>query len=208
MVSKHKDISGQRFGRLVAVERDYSVESRKAHWICECDCGNKKTVRGDSLGKVNSCGCLKEEQDKANLTANHTHKMSGSKLYQAWTGMKQRCYNPNNQKYKNYGERGIRVCAEWKEDSNTFIEWALNNGFSENLTLDRIDVNGDYEPNNCRWITNQEQCENRTTNVLVSYNGDTITLKRYAQLTGKNYGTMVSRYQRGWSIEEVMNGRV
>lgn len=117
-----KDLTGQKYGMLITLERDHSVKSRKAHWVVECECGTIKTVRGDSLqaGRVKSCGCLKKKQDKKNLSANHSHKQSGTRLYGIWQGMKKRCYNPKDLRFHRYGGRGIEICEDWLDFNNFF----------------------------------------------------------------------------------------
>ncbi len=161
MGRKPIDLTGQRFGRLTVLEQAGRDSRREATWWCICDCGNKIQVPGYSLrrGNTQSCGCLKVD----------IHKVHGgyySRLYKVWFSMKQRCYNPKSKDYKNYGGRGIIVCDEWLHDFETFRDWALQIGYDENApfgecTIDRIDVNGNYEPCNCRWITIKEQRKNQ-----------------------------------------------
>ena len=160
------DLTGQRFARLVVESpadsiRDSSGRSRKA-WNCVCDCGNAVIVRGNDLknGKVLSCGCLKCENLKVKKIAK-THGLHGSRLYRIWRNIKTRCYNANSPDFQYYGSRGIVVCDEWKNNFKSFYEWSISNGYSEDLTIDRIDTFGNYEPSNCRWITIQEQQKNR-----------------------------------------------
>lgn len=174
------DLSGQRFGRLVAIGKADRMCGRKCYWDCLCDCGNKKIVRSDSLvgGTIRSCGCLKREAEVKNFSIVNNHKQTRSPLYNRWNSMIQRCKNPNTAAYKYYGGRGIIVCDEWK-NINCFIEWAERNGYKENLTIDRIDVNGNYEPSNCRWITMAEQSYNRTDSVYHTWEGETLTTMQW-----------------------------
>ena len=146
------DLTGQRFGRLVVLRRAENI-GRQTAWLCKCDCGNEKTVPMWNLrsGQTISCGCYADEVRVANGKAGQTHGLSYSRLYTIWIGMKQRCYYPKHKHFKRYGERGIKVCDEWKDSFETFHDWAMANGYADNLTIDRENVNGDYCPANCRW---------------------------------------------------------
>lgn len=132
------------------------------------------------------------------------HGMAGTRLYRAWTNMRNRCNRKADKEYKHYGGRGIKVCEEWKNDFETFKEWALSNGYYDNLTLDRIDTNGNYEPNNCRWITRKAQNNNMTTNVRLTYNGITHNLSEWSEITGISYPTIQGRVRRGWKTEDIL----
>ena len=196
------ELTGKRFGRLTVMgvsEKRISGKRERYYWDCKCDCGKHRNVRTDCLtqGLVKSCGCMKKEQDKINLVKNHRHKLSGTRIYQEWVGMKQRCTNPNNNRYSDYGGRGIKVCDDWLKEPDKFFEWALNNGYNDNLTLDRIDVNGNYEPSNCRWVDIKTQCRNRRSNIYVYYNGEKITLIELSEKTGISYSALSSRYHKG-----------
>lgn len=163
-MSKLKDLTGQRFGRLTVISRDedYVAPSGKIpRWKCKCDCGRTITVLGSNLksGSTKSCGCFHLES--AQKTKNVKHGKCESRLYNIWVCMKQRCYNSKYPKYDYYGGRGITVCDEWKSSFEKFQDWALSHGYAEELTLDRIKNDGNYEPGNCRWATRSVQNSNR-----------------------------------------------
>lgn len=151
----HEDLTGMVFGRLTVIR--YIGESK---WLCNCSCGNSVEADTHRLksGSIRSCGCLHREVARKSATK---HGDSKTRLYVIWRGMKQRCFNENNPSYKFYGARGITVCDEWASSYQTFKEWALTNGYSNDLTIDRIDCNGNYCPNNCRWVDWEVQFKNR-----------------------------------------------
>lgn len=202
------DLTGQRFGRLTVIGID-DKSTKKTYWICQCDCGTVKSVRADILkaGLTVSCGCKKREQDKINLTTHHSHLQSGTRLYQIWQGAKKRCYDLNDTRYSNYGGRGIKMCDEWKDDFTRFYEWAIQNGYSDELTIDRVNVDGNYEPNNCRWIDNKAQSNNRTTNIKITIGNATKTLTEWCEIFEVDYKKIHARYQRNGfiGINELFN---
>ena len=201
------DLTGQRFGMLTVVDIDYSRDGRKTYWICTCDCGNTKSVRGDSLlcGAIQSCGCMKKRQDRINLTKNHSHKMSGTRIYGIWQKMRARCYNKSETCWPRYGGRGITVCDEWNKTFQPFYDWSIENGYAENLSIDRIDNDGPYSPENCRWTTNKEQSRNRRSNVNITIGNSTKTLTEWCEIFEVSYGMVQQRYRKhpDMSIEEL-----
>lgn len=205
---KIKDLTGKKFGMLTVIGLQ-DTDSRKTYWACQCDCGNIKVVRSDSLqsGAIRSCGCMKKAQEKINLTKHHSHKMSGTRIYHIWRGMKDRCYNVHSPSYYRWGGRGITICDEWKDNFSAFYSWAMENGYSENLTIDRIDNNGNYEPSNCRWATIEEQSRNRQSNVVIQIGNSKRTLKEWCEIFELEYGTILERYHNNGfeSIDNLFN---
>lgn len=173
-----KDKTNERHGRLKVIGISDKRSGRKTYWNCLCDCGNKVTVRSDCLGTTKSCGCLKKTKAPLNLGKTNLHGLTHHPVYGRWNAMINRCENPNTLAYKNYGERSIKVCDEW-HDLKEFIRWSEENGFNNKLTLERIDVNGNYEPSNCKWIPMKEQYYNKRTSVYHTYNGETKTTMQW-----------------------------
>lgn len=132
------------------------------------------------------------------------HGLCDTRIYRIWKNMKQRCYNPKNPRYNFYGKIGVKVCDEWKNNFISFYKWSIENGYQDNLTIDRIDVNGNYEPSNCRWITNKEQQFNKHVNHFITYNGETKTLTEWGMELGIDPNTLGTRLSRGWSIEKTL----
>lgn len=208
------DLTGKRYGRLVVIKLDHIQKQpcgrNERHYLCKCDCGNNKVVRACSLrsGNTTSCGCYQKEL----LTQRQsTHKMSKTPLYKAWCNMKMRCTNPNYTDYYDYGGRGISVCEEWQSFDN-FKEWAFKNGYKDEkkngknlLSLDRIDVNGNYCPENCRWATYSQQANNKRNTRRFYFDGQYLTAREWSVITGINYGTLVRRLHKpSWTIERAL----
>lgn len=151
-----KDISGQRFGKLIAI-RLYERKCYKSYWLCECDCGVETIVEISKLttGHTKSCGCLKTKG------YHRMHGLRNTRLYRIWANMKTRCYNKDDTHFMRWGGRGITICKEWLESFEAFYKWAMDNGYSDNLSIDRIDNDGNYQPSNCRWATMKEQNNNK-----------------------------------------------
>lgn len=199
------ELAGKRFGRLVAVE-DVGRKNRAVLWRCQCDCGNETIVESHELkrGGIQSCGCLGRElaaeRSKVRMT---THGMSGTKLYKVWRDILSRCENPNAENYERYGGRGIKVCEEWHK-FEPFKEWALSHGYSVGLSIDRIDVNGDYTPSNCKWATRIEQQNNRRDSTKLTCFGESHTIPEWERITGIKRSTIRSRIRLGWPVEKVL----
>ena len=210
------DLTGQKFHMLKVVCRGPDYISPKGihmvRWYCQCDCGNPELtlVSGSSLksktSPIKSCGCLLGHNAK---TAHKIHGGTNDRLYHVWCNIKSRCYNPNNNRYKNYGARGIEVCDEWKNSYKNFKDWALTNGYQPNAprgkcTIERVDVNGNYCPENCMWKTIKEQENNRTDNHFVEHEGEIHTVSEWSNILGVAYNTLLNRINHGWSIERAL----
>lgn len=190
------DLVGQRFGRLTVLEL-VGKKGSYYYWKCKCDCGVIKNISGHSLrtGITKSCGCYHSEIMR-NLKFNHKNKygdLGKSRLHTIWLKMRQRCYNKNHTAFHNYGGRGIKICDEWYNLDNGFINfynWAINNGYDSTLTIDRIDVNGNYEPSNCRWATNKEQANNTRYNVRIEYKDNHYSLLQLSELLNIEYSNL------------------
>ena len=194
-----RDISGMRFGRVVALyDTGKRSKSKKPIYYCVCDCGTEFETIAPSLinGDAKSCGCLKREKLRK-------HGMHMTKLYRRWADMLSRCRCKNSSNYKYYGAKGVRVTPEW-EEFESFMEWSLENGYAENLSIDRINPAGDYEPSNCRWADRRTQDRNRRNSRTVCINGEEINLKTVSELSGLNYGCLSYRYQLGIRDEEIL----
>ena len=204
MEKRYEDLTGLKFGMLTVIKEYDQRIQRKRAWICKCDCGNTHIAIGTRLthGNVHSCGCLRYKKAAESLT---THGKSHTRLYRIWTNMRNRCNLPTSTEYKRYGARGITVCDEWRDSFQAFYDWAMANGYRDDLTIDRIDVNGPYSPKNCRWATAHEQGRNTRRNRLLSYNGETHCITDWANITGIAPTLIGQRIDRlGWSVEKAL----
>ena len=194
------NLLGQRFGRLVVIkDGGTNKKTGRVQWLCLCDCGNTVLVNAKQLrnGDTQSCGCL--HKDVCTI-----HGDSYSRLHNIWNGMKQRCDNRNNSAYPYYGGRGIKYCAEWSNYIK-FKEWAINKGgYKEDLTLDRIDTDGNYEPSNCRFVSMKVQQNNTRRNRRITFNGQTRTITEWSELLGFSATLIPDRLDLGWSVEEAL----
>lgn len=205
-MSMFDDKTGRIYGKLTVVSRadNHLTPSGQSitMWNCICECGKEVCVSAQNLntGHTSSCGCTNKQ---------HNLKHGGcigkqERLYRIWSGIKARCYSTGNYHYQLYGARGIKMCPEWKESFNNFKEWAKSSGYNDTLSIDRINVDGDYEPSNCRWATQMEQSNNTRTNVKVKYNGEDYTIAELSRRCQIPYKTLWYRLNRGWSVEEAV----
>jgi hypothetical protein len=204
------DLTGQKFGRLKAIFPVHVVD--RWFWACQCDCGSPLTMLKLTArlrnGGTRSCGCLQKEAAKKNVQAtsakNIKHGLSSTRLYIIFNGMKDRCYNPLSRRYSSYGGRGISICDEWLFDVRVFVKWALENGYSDRLTIDRIDPNGNYSPSNCRFADKVRQANNKTSNHLITWNNEIHTATEWARILRVAPEAVHNRLSRGWSIDRIM----
>lgn len=217
-----KSLVGEKFGRVTVLSfagcKKDSKGRSAAYWNCVCDCGKKFTTRGNCLtqGNTLSCGCLNREKTIARQTKHGLYSRASKKenqLYRVWEHMKRRCYNPNDKHYKDYGGRGITVCDEWRDDFGAFHDWAIANGYKKEVlpnginkwTIDRIDNEEGYFPDNCRWITIQEQQYNKRGNRHITHNGETMTIAEMAKKYGMDDNLFRDRLRYGWSMEDILS---
>jgi len=196
-----KDILGLKFGKLLVI----AFSSRRSnegscYWLCKCDCGNEIEIDGKALrsGHTQTCGCSKEG---AKTKARELYGELGVAIYSRWLNMRKRCLSPKYKSYLDYGGRGISICAEW-EDIEVFCNWAIDSGFAPELELDRIDVNGNYCPLNCRWITEKEQNRNKRNNRMITYNGEAKCISEWAEKLKIIRSTLAYRLEHFATVEE------
>ena len=202
-----KNLEGERFGNLTVIKKIGSNKNHKIEWLCLCDCGKttKKGTQRLTSGRDTSCGCLRLKHCiEATKISNTTHGQTNTKEYQVWTSMKNRCSNPKVQSYKRYGGRGIKVCERWQHSFENFLE---DMGIAPiGASIDRIDVNGDYKPLNCRWASAKEQARNKTTTVMINYQGQDKPLIEWAEALNMNRDTLFCRvYRYNWPIKKALN---
>lgn len=199
MSGKPIDLKGQVFTYLTVLDRDTDSGNGKkpiVKWLCQCKCGKIISVPGGQLRSSHtvSCGCRKVKHGFANK----------ERLYQTWSNMRRRCNNPNNNRWEQYGGRGITICAEW-DDYAAFRSWALSHGYNDALSIDRIDVDGNYCPANCRWVDSKTQANNVTRNRIIKYRGIKATMSEFAEQIGLSYSALQHRLDRGWSIDRIVS---
>lgn len=201
-MSRLVDLTGMEFGNLTVIERTENTKSGATRWLCRCKCGAYRKVNAGNLrnGVSKSCGICSRNGCVRNLSKTRIHRI--------WMDMKRRCSNPKRQFYYRYGGRGIQVCREWTENFLAFYDWAMANGYSDELSIDRINNDGNYEPSNCRWVTSKDQLLNKSCTLpSITCNQQTKTLKEWAFELDISYNTLFSRYKRGLRAEEILFGK-
>lgn len=203
-MAQKTDITGQKFDRLLVIMYTGNLNaSKKRMVLCRCDCGVEKEMVASNLvsGMSKSCGCLKVEKFKNRVT---THGMAGKTMYYRWNGMIQRCYNPDHSEYKNYGSRGIKVCDRWRNSVLNYIA-DLGEPPFKGASVDRINNDGDYNPENCKWSTKKEQSVNRRPTRLLSYNGLEMCVSDWERHLGFGLGTLKNRFAQGLSVQQALS---
>ena len=200
---KNEDVSvhiGEKHNYLTIEKFDHFDSCYRLHYICRCKCGNRKIIRYDHLctNGVQSCGCIRKE----GRNKKHGFYGKNERLCKIWDCIKRRCNNPKNPNFKYYGGRGIKICDEWSGNLSNFFEWAVNNGYRDDLTIDRIDVNGNYEPSNCRWIPFREQAQNKRANHYISVDEDKKCLAEWVRQFDKSDTMFYYWKKKGLSDEE------
>ena len=205
------DLTGKKFNHWTALKLVGRTKNGGSLWQCVCDCGTISNVDGRTLrdGASRCCGCIRPY-----VAPSKTHGGRGDRLYGIWHGIQDRCYNPNNPRYARYGGRGITVCDEWKNSYETFRDWAMSHGYNPTAkkyecTIDRLDNDGPYAPHNCAWRSQVEQCNNRSNNHLIEYNGETHTISEWARITGIQKSTIRNRIvNMGWDVAKALTEQV
>ncbi|MEN1936018.1 hypothetical protein AAIE21_10425 [Paenibacillus sp. 102] len=202
---KWVDIAGERFGMLTVLGK--VKKGKLTYWECKCDCGNLtySSVTDLRVGKKKSCGCLAKKSRKL---GNKTHglKNVNKRLYTTWKNMKSRCLNEKNKSYQYYGGKGVTICGDWLSYEN-FYNWAITNGYKDDLTLDRIDNHGNYDAENCRWVDRKTQTRNRDITVKVLFRGKEVPITELAEKYGVDYLLIKARHYRGFKNDELIKGR-
>lgn len=198
---RNVDITGRHFGRLLAIQKSF-IKNKDQYWECRCSCGNTTFVKKGHLtsGRIKSCGCLLKENNTG-----YKHGLSHSKILRIFQGMLNRCYNKKEKAYKNYGARGITICKEWLNNRLNFYYWAISNGYKDGLTIERIDNNKGYSPDNCKWDTYKQQARNTRRNLIITYKEKSLCLATWCEKLGLDYRLTEGRLRRGWSVERAFN---
>lgn len=209
-----KDLTGLKIDDLTVIEfshKEKKGKNYKYYWKCRCKCGKEIIRRSDNITDkrgYKSCGCYRYKKSSEFFNTNNPNKKHGlskTRIYKIYSKIKERCYYEKYPEFYLYGGRGIKMCSEWKEDFINFYNWAIDNGYNDDLSIDRIDYNGDYEPNNCRWSDKYTQANNKRNNIIITFKGETHTLSQWAKILNLPYSTLANRYRRNKSLEEILN---
>lgn len=198
-MSKMRDLTGKKFGKLTVINR-VDNKGEKVCWLCKCDCGNETCVTTSNLvtGHIKSCGC-------GHCKHGYAKNNEKNRLYSIWRHMIERCYREDTNGFSQYGGRGITVCEEWRKDVSLFISWAIENGYKDNLSIDRMDNDKGYSPENCRWVSQSEQCNNKRNNIVIEYKGKKQTLTQWCEDLKVPFNLAQKRYHRGWEVDRIFN---
>ena len=210
-----KDLTGEMFDMITVLGFSHfqgEGKRKRVFWKCKCECGKEFVRRADQIKAKNiykSCGCYREKVLAANNfkinNPNKSHGLSKTRLYKIYSKIKERCYYEKYPEYHLYGGRGIVMCDEWKDDFMNFYNWSINNGYNDSLSIDRIDFNGDYEPNNCRWADDITQGNNKRNNIVLTHNGMTMTMPEWARYLNLPYSVLANRRKKGKTVEEILD---
>lgn len=194
----------EKYGRLTIIRLIDVAQDKRKRFLCECDCGTQTIVFAENLlsGHTKSCGCLKREIIAGG--AHKTHGLSGTRIYRIWKGMRKRCNNPNDSNYSKYGGRGIKVCPEWDSDFLSFYYWAMENGYDDSLSIDRIDNNGGYFPSNCQWENETRQANNRRNNRIVTIGEESHSIVEWSKIVGISTALIYKRIRDGTTEAEAI----
>ena len=204
-MGKFIDLTGQRFGRLTVLYQDMekSSKSGRIYWVCRCDCGTVKSISSYGLrsGRTKSCGCLSRE---LSALSSRTHGDTKTQLYQLWRALKGRCHSKTHRRYQHFGAKGIGMCDEWKDDYSVFKAWCLENDWDESKTVYRIDLNGDFTPENCRVGNRKCVLEHHPKAIYYDYDGEHHTLNNWCKLKNRNVLTVSQRLHYGWTFKRAI----
>lgn len=199
---KALELAGKQFGNITVLKRVKNTKSGNTRWLCRCSCGTEWEVSSNNLKHIKSCN------ECANKIRGVRHGDSKTRLYKIYCGMLSRCNNKTNYSYSHYGNRGVSVCKEWNDNYLAFKQWALQNNYDDTKSIERIDVNGNYDPSNCKWISRNDQVHNRTNSRRYEINGKTQDAAQWAREYGINYYTLLSRLDRGMDIKAALGVRM
>jgi hypothetical protein len=199
--------SGDKFGRLVVL-KEIKQKNKSRYFLCKCDCGKttERCIKALIKNSISSCGCY---QNEFNIKPRYKQRSDNypylkSRLYSIWTDIKKRCNNTNTRAYKWYGAKGVKVCETWENDFINFMNWSIKNNYSDELTIDRINSNGNYSPDNCRWVSMLVQNNNKSSNRLIEFENQQYTMSQLSRLLGVKYTTLVSKLNKGLTVKEII----